>query len=65
MNNKKIGISTWHYYLHFGSALQSFALYMVIKSLGYDTVIVNYRNPRLSSIPKSIISKIKAAVRYF
>ena len=64
MKNKKVGILTWHYYLNFGSALQSFALSNIINSLGYDTVIVNYRNPRLSSIPKSIRSKIKAAIRY-
>lgn len=64
MINKKVGILTWHYYINFGSALQSFALYSVIKSLGYEAVIVNYLNPRHGNIPNSILSKIKAVVRY-
>ena len=64
MENKKVGILTWHYYLNFGSALQSFALYRVIKSLGYETVIVNYLDPRLNHIPNTILSRIKAVVKY-
>ena len=64
MKNKKVGILTWHYYLNFGSALQSFALYRVIKSLGYETVIVNYLDPRLNHIPNTILSRIKAVVKY-
>ena len=64
MINKKVGILTWHYYLNFGSALQSFALSNVINSLGYDTVFVNYRDPKHCYIPNSILSKLKAVVRY-
>ena len=64
MKNKKVGILTWHYYINFGSALQSFALYSVIKSLGYETVIVNYRNPRHGNIPNSILSKYRSSDNY-
>lgn len=64
MENKKVGILTWHYYLNFGSALQSFALYRVINSLGYDTIIVNFRDPRLIHMPNTVLSRIKAVVRY-
>lgn len=63
MEDKKVGILTWHYYLNFGSALQSFALLYVIKGLGYETVIVNYRNPRLSSLPSTLKEKIKQVIR--
>lgn len=49
----------------FWKCTSKLCLVNVIKSLGYETLIINYRNPRFSSIPKSIISKIKAAVRYF
>lgn len=45
MANKKIGILTWHYYPNFGSGLQAFALQSIIQSLGYEALIINYRNP--------------------
>lgn len=45
MANKKIGILTWHYYPNFGSGLQAFALQSIIQSLGYEGLIINYRNP--------------------
>lgn len=46
MNNKKIGILTWHYYENFGSALQSLALQKTVSDLGHITKIINYRNPK-------------------
>lgn len=42
---KKIGLLTWHYYSNFGSMLQTHATYTVLKELGYDPHILNYRNP--------------------
>lgn len=64
MGNKKVGILTWHYYSNFGSALQSFALLNILNSIGYEAIIVNYRNPRLSSLSQSLGSKIKDSIRY-
>ena len=59
----KIGILTWHYYSNYGSGLQAFALQELIKSLGYDANIINYRDPRfgkdnvLKNLVKDIINK--------
>lgn len=46
MNNRSVGIMTWHYYHNFGSALQGYALQSSICSLGYKCHIINYRNKR-------------------
>lgn len=48
--NNKVGIFTWHYYQNFGSALQSFALQSVLKNLGKDVEVINYRNPIFGSV---------------
>lgn len=60
MNNKKIGILTWHYYSNFGSALQAYALQTSIASLGYHVSIVNYRDPKFGIIysPKEYIKSL-------
>ena len=42
----KIGIITWHYYNNFGSHLQAFALCLYLKKNGYNSEIINYRNPK-------------------
>ena len=34
INNKRIGILTWHYYPNFGNAFQAFAIQHSIKELG-------------------------------
>lgn len=39
---EKIGIMTWYKYLNYGTALQSSALYRVVKSMGYDAELINY-----------------------
>lgn len=49
---KKIGILTWHYYSNFGSGLQAYALQELIKDLGYDVKIINYRNPKFGLYSK-------------
>lgn len=41
----KIGILTWHYYSNFGSRLQAYAMQTIIQKLGYDVILINYRNP--------------------
>lgn len=42
----KVGILTWHYYPNFGSALQAYALQTVIRGLGHDAKIIDYRNTK-------------------
>jgi hypothetical protein len=58
---KRIGIITWHYYMNFGSALQTYALSNTLSNMGFAVEIINYRNPRLwksSSFFDGIISFI-------
>lgn len=43
--NKKVGIITMHKVLNSGSALQAWALWLTIKSLGYDCKIIDYQYP--------------------
>lgn len=40
--SKKIALMTWYKYCNFGTALQSSALYHVIKNLGYQPTMINY-----------------------
>ena len=49
---KKIGLLTWHYYSNFGSMLQTHATYSVLKELGYDPRVLNYRNPVFGKVDK-------------
>lgn len=58
MGRNKVGILTWHYYSNFGSALQSFALQEIIKSIGYSVDIINYRNIKFGN-PKNLKSRVK------
>lgn len=62
---KKIGIITWHYYSNFGSALQTFASYYTLKYLGFDPIVVNYRNRRLYPEKLPLKNKIKYIVKSF
>lgn len=39
---KKVALMTWYKYRNYGTALQSTALYRIIKYLGYDVRIINY-----------------------
>lgn len=41
----KIGILTFHRALNYGAVLQAFALQQVIKSMGHDVEIIDYRQP--------------------
>ena len=46
MDNKKIGILTWHQYNNFGSRLQAAALAEAVSNLGYYVKIINYRKEK-------------------
>lgn len=46
---KKVGIITWHYFPNFGSALQAYALQRTVWTLGYNAVILNYRDKKYGS----------------
>ena len=43
--SKRIGIITMHRVYNAGSALQAFALYQTIKSLGFDCEVIDYQYP--------------------
>ena len=43
---KKIGIITFHASHNYGSMLQAYALRQVVKGLGYECEIINFRTPR-------------------
>lgn len=43
MENKKIGLITWHYYDNVGSNLQAYAIYKTISDNGGDCKFINYR----------------------
>lgn len=40
--NSKVGIITFHYYINYGSALQSFAMQTALENLGYNVEIIDY-----------------------
>lgn len=41
---KKVGLITYHNTTNFGSLLQTFALYTVVSSLGFDCEVMDYHN---------------------
>ena len=41
---KKIGIITFHRAINYGALLQTYALQKVIKRMGHDCIIIDYRN---------------------
>jgi len=57
----KIGIITMHRVLNYGSALQAFATQWVLKSLGYDSEIVDYEYIKPVKVP-SWKSKILGSI---
>ena len=42
----RIGILSWHYHQNFGSALQCYALFQTLKSIGKKPIFLNYRNKK-------------------
>ncbi len=62
----KIGILTWHYYLNFGSALQSYALRQTIKNCKGKKAkvrIINYRSARHGK-PNAFRNNCRLVVSY-
>lgn len=55
---KRIGVITWHYYENFGSALQIYALQVILEKLRTKVEIINYRNPKFGKY-----SKVKVILR--
>lgn len=65
---KKIGIATIHSDLHYGAALQAYALCAFLRRKGYDAYIINYiKKPNVKckySFPYNIIYKLMNFPRY-
>lgn len=59
---KDIGILTWHYYTNVGSNLQAYALYRVIKDLGYSCEFINYRKGETVSFLRKICKDLCSAI---
>lgn len=49
---RKIGVLTWHYYLNYGSMLQTYALVRTLRSLGFNARVLNYHNPKFGKVSK-------------
>ncbi len=45
----KIGILTFHNAHNYGAVMQAYALRAVLRGMGHDAVILNYRNPAIES----------------
>jgi hypothetical protein len=59
-NKKKIGILTFHYSRYnFGAVLQTFSIYKLVESLGYQSQVINYQ-PENKSIKAVVWTKIMA-----
>ena len=41
----KVGILTFHRAINYGAILQCYALYTILKQLGYDVYVIDYRQP--------------------
>lgn len=54
---KKVGIITFHAPHNYGSMLQAYALQHIIKSLGYDCEIINFRSRVQKDMYKPIFMK--------
>ena len=54
---KSVGIITMHKVINFGSALQAYALQQVVRGLGYDVELIDYKFPPQKKV--GVITKIK------
>ena len=43
--NKRIGIITYHRADNFGAMLQCYALQEILRIIGYDAMVIDYRQP--------------------
>lgn len=51
---RKVGILTFHRANNYGAVLQCYALQEIIKALGYNVEIINYRQPYIEELYKPI-----------
>lgn len=54
---RKVGILTFHRANNYGAVLQCYALQEIIKALGYNVEIINYRQPYIEEQYKPITTK--------
>lgn len=61
INKVKVGIITFHYYINYGSVLQSYAMLKACEVLGYDAELINYvqTDSAIKHFFKRIIQKVK------
>ena len=57
----KVGIMTWFQHHNYGSALQTVALFEIIKKIGYSPTVIQYYYNKVE--PYDEIQKIKRAIR--
>jgi hypothetical protein len=55
MSKKKIGILTFHNAHNYGAVLQAYALKTKLKNMGYDAVVLNYRNPYIAKVYRKVL----------
>lgn len=66
LKNRNIGILTFHGESNYGAFLQTFALSEVLKSLGYNVVIIDFRLPKISKgFVKDLFKSILVNKRIF
>lgn len=64
MKVMKIGILTFHYTnCNYGGILQTYSIYKLIESLGYNSYIINYP-PKVNKFRKKIAAKIQALLGF-
>ncbi len=54
---KKIGILTFHHGVNYGGTLQCYALQEVLRSMGYDVKVIDFRITRRRSLLKNYIDR--------
>jgi hypothetical protein len=52
---KKIGILTFHNAHNYGAVLQAYALKTKLKNMGYEAVVLNYRNPYIAKVYRKVL----------
>lgn len=53
----KIGILTFHRAINYGAVLQCYALSEVLKKMGHDVFVIDYRQPRVERTDRHVCSK--------
>ena len=61
MEKPKIAILTFHHNTNFGSALQAYGLFSVLKNEGYDPIFINYRKNKFKMTGLRFLSHVMLA----